>query len=198
MNKLQKLSIAASSTVLALGISVGSTSAATISETINGTAYLSNGTTSITGTFLYDTVAGNAIDWSIKIPKNETDLSSSYILNPSNSVTYGDFGLTGDYEQVFDNPIVSLYFDTLTPLPTVPNTFVELDADRLCGISPCNQASDLNYPGQVLYPNAVVIISGRITATQVPVPEDIFGVVVAGGALMGRQIKKAKSMQHIA
>ena len=184
MNTLQKLSVAASITILALGVSAGSAHA--IALTTDGNwATFSFGSTSSTATPDFQFTIGSGLEGTLDVTDYQFGGDIFEVFNNTTSL-----GKTSFVPSTFGNPYAS------TPDEGFANKDFFSSGSFLLGSGSYNiivKAFDSPYGGG----NGALRVNTS-SARPVPVPRAIFGVIVAGGALMARQRKNAKAMQPVA
>ncbi|NUN66592.1 hypothetical protein HCU40_17955 [Pseudanabaena biceps] len=205
MKTLQKLSVVASVAVLAIGVSAGSAQAASlVGQTINVDYFFPDVNS------LYDST-------SVNVAANSSDVISTggglFTVDPSAlgfsiSPTFG-FALTGLFQgsQFTFNGIKfsNLNFGdgsvvTGVLIDNQTGAFTAFDSSR---ISFTDNSVSLNFQNLGQGSEGSFQVGNTLdvslqTARPVPVPGAIFGVVVAGGALVARQRKNAKAKQTVA
>lgn len=188
MNILSKLYITvASAAVLSLSMSAGSASAANLNWTLNNVAFSDGGTA--TGSFNYDADTSTYGAFSINVQGGSILTPFTY----DNSTSFIDSGIFTDNDVRFTKNDYSRFFeleffDSLTNAGgTVPLVrLFKSDSGGLgsfeCKSDTCTSFRDL---------------TGTVTARPIPVPGAVFGIIVAGGALIAKQRKQVKDKQAI-
>ena len=179
MKTLQTLSVAVSTAVLALGVSAGSANAAALAT--DGTwAFFEFGDTGSTAT----------PDFQFTIGGDE-----------SGTLDVTDAFLKGDVFEVFRDT-TSLGKTSFVTSSTAGTTFSPDDAFADSSYSKGSFSLSSGFYNIIIKADSSPFGSGgaflRATTRPVPVPGAIFGVVVAGGALLARQRKSAKAKQPVA
>ncbi len=200
MNTFQKLSVAASTAILTLSVSTGSALAGSlIGQTIevnNVFPSINNNVQSFTTTvtadssdainILYVLVDPNAQGFSI-------DFSAwgdvSYSNTPFNGIKVSNLNF-GDGSFITDFSI------------TTSGAFVGFDPSRISFIKDAVfvNFSNLSISNPTFNTHSILNVSLQTSqpVVPVPVPGAVFGIVLAGSALMARQSKKAKTEQTVA
>lgn len=189
MNTFQKLSVAASTVILTLSVSTGSASAAGLTWTLNDVTFRDGGTA--TGSFTYDADTNTYSNISI--------LTTVFEVLPVTDYNQGSL-LSGNPDTL------DLANGGIAPPPNMP-LFTNNILSLKFASSLTNNGGTVNINGTeqfnsffILTSSARSIVGGYVRATPVavPVPGAVFGVIVAGSALVARQRKNAKAKQTVA
>ena len=188
MNILSKLYITvASAAVLSLSMSAGSASAANLDWTLNNVAFSDGGTA--TGSFKYDADTSTYRAFSISVQGGSVLTPFTY--NNSNSFTQAGAFVDTDVrfeKNDFSRYLTLEFFNALTnaggTVPLVKGNLGQASFE-------CKQ--------EICSSNTVTrnITTGTVTARPIPVPGAVFGIIVAGGALIAKQRKQVKDKQAI-
>ena len=179
MNTLQKLSVAASTTILALGVSAGSAHAIAL-------------TTDGTWTKFYFDASGSTATPTFQFTIDADQLGTLDVT---------DAFFKGDVFEVFRDA-TSLGKTSVVPTSKSGTT----DFPDVAFADPSYSKGSFNL-GSGFYNIIIKADSSpfggggsylRATTRPVPVPGAIFGVIVAGGALIARQRKNSKAKQTVA
>ncbi len=188
MNILQKLSTAvASAGILSLSMFNDGASAASLNWILNDVTFNDGGTA--TGSFNYD--ADTNTYGAFSISTQGGSFLSPFTYNDSNSVTRTNLASTPSViyvDKPFSRYINLAFQNNLTNAGgTVALKTGDPSLNGLDSAWECANCANLRF-----------VTQGSVTTRSVPVPGAIFGVIVAGGALMARQRKNIKAKQPVA
>ena len=184
MKALQKFSVAASVAVLALGVSAGSAQAASLATNGTWATFGFSGTGS-TASPDFQFSIGSGLEGTLDVTDYQAGGDIFEVFNNTTSL-----GKTSTVPRTFGNPFAS------TPDQGFINKTFFSSGSFLLESGSYNiivKAFDSPYGGG----NGALRVNTS-SARPVPVPGAIFGVIVAGGALMARQRKNAKAKQTVA
>jgi hypothetical protein len=196
MNTLQKFSVVASTALLALGVSAGSASAASlIGQTIkvdylfpNVNSIVDSKVTTVTADSSDTVIFSSGVNFD---PNAQGFSITNLLASGFSSATFNGIK-TSNLNFGDGSFITGVFIDSKTGI------FTPFDPSR---ISFTNDSVSLNFESLPFTTGSDLgnlRIGLQTSSRPVPVPGAVFGVVIAGGALVARQRKNAKSKQTVA